>query len=106
VLGPTELAGLHAGPKLGDLVAEAQAPWSFAQADLAAGTLKAAHGSRAELDVPVYLSGAGIRRNKPTQPRLIDVAPTISALLGIPCPAQAQGRPLSEAFSSPASCPA
>ena len=106
VLGSTELDGLHAGPKLGDLVAEARPPWSFAKADLPAGTLKAAHGSRAELDVPLYLAGAGVRRTKPSQPRIIDVAPTISALLGMPCPAQAQGRPLSETFTSPAACPA
>jgi hypothetical protein len=104
VLGPTELAGLHAGPKLGDLVAEARPPWSFAKADLPAGALKAAHGSRAELDVPLYLAGAGVRKTKPSQPRIVDVAPTISALLGVPCPAQAQGRPLSEAFTSPAQC--
>ena len=40
----------------------------------------------------------------PTSPGLVDVAPTIAALLHAPCPANAQGRALTEAFSGPAAC--
>ncbi len=104
VLGQTELDALHAGSKLGDLVVEAQPPWSFAKADLPAGAEKGAHGSQAELDVPLLLSGAGIDSTRPATPGLVDVAPTIAALLHAPCPAQAQGRALTEAFTAPAAC--
>ena len=104
VLGQPELEALHAGSKLGDLVVEAQPPWSFAKADLPAGAEKGAHGSQAELDVPLLLSGAGIAGTRPTAPGLVDVAPTIAALLHAPCPAQAQGRALTEAFTAPAAC--
>jgi hypothetical protein len=103
VLGATELAALHAGSKVGDLVVEARPPWSFAMGDVANGE-KAAHGSQAELNVPLLLSGAGVSRTAPTNPRLVDVAPTIAALLHAPCPKQAQGRPLLEALSAPAAC--
>ena len=103
VLGPSDLAGLHAGPKLGDLVVEAQPPWSFAMNDVSSGE-KGAHGSRAELGVPLLLSGAGIGPTPPTSPGLVDVAPTTAALLHAPCPANAQGRALTEAFSGPAAC--
>ena len=104
VLGQPERETLHAGPKLGDLVVEAQPPWSFAKADLTAGAEKGAHGSQAELDVPLLLSGAGIGSTRPAAPGLVDIAPTIAALLHAPCPAQAQGRALTEAFTAPASC--
>jgi len=104
VLGQPELDALHAGSKLGDLVVEAQPPWSFAKADLPAGAEKGAHGSQAELDVPLLLSGAGIGSTRPASPGLVDVAPTIAALLHAPCPAQAQGRALTEAFTAPAAC--
>lgn len=105
VFDQSGLATLRASPKLGDLVAQVRQPWSFAKADTAAGTQKASHGATTELDVPLYMSGAGISRTKPSNPGLVDVAPTISALLGIPCPANAQGRALRESFSSSASCP-
>ena len=104
VLGRPELDVLHAGSKLGDLVVEAQPPWSFAKADLPAGAEKAAHGSQAELDVPLLLSGAGIGTTRPVSPGLVDIASTIAALLHAPCPAQAQGRALTEAFTAPAAC--
>jgi hypothetical protein len=103
VLGPAELSALHAGPKLGDLVVEAKPPWSFAMADVASGE-KGAHGSQAELSVPLLLSGAGIGGTAPSGPGLVDVAPTIAALLHAPCPANAQGRALTETFSAPAAC--
>ena len=104
VLAPSDYSTLHASSKLGYLVAEARLPWSFAKTGALRGTQKASHGSRAELDIPLYLAGKGINRIKPHNPGLVDVAPTIAALLGIPCPAGAQGRVLKESFTSSASC--
>jgi arylsulfatase A-like enzyme len=104
VLGPTELAGLHASPELGDLVLEAEPPWSFARNNPPTGQVRAAHGSRAELEMPLLLSGTGITSTPPATPGLVDVAPTIAALLGAPCPADAQGRPLSESLAFAAGC--
>jgi arylsulfatase A-like enzyme len=104
VLGPADLAALHASPKLGDLVLEARPPWSFAKADLPPGLVEGAHGSEDELDVPLVLAGAGVGTSPPAGPGLVDVAPTIAALLGAPCPAQAQGRPLAESLLGPAGC--
>jgi Type I phosphodiesterase / nucleotide pyrophosphatase/Laminin B (Domain IV) len=95
---------LRASPKLGDLVAEVRLPYSFAMEDTLPGTQRASHGSRAEQDTPLYLAGKGISHTKPNNPVLVDVAPTIAALLGIPCPAGAQGRVLKESFTSSASC--
>ena len=105
VLGAPELTALHASLKLGDLVVEARPPWSFAKADLAAGTYKGAHGSENEFNIPLILAGAGIAQGQAaTGSGLVDVAPTISALLDAPCPFGTQGRPLTETFTSSASC--
>jgi arylsulfatase A-like enzyme len=106
VLGPSDLTALHASPALGDLVVEAQPPYSFAKptAEPPPGSEKGAHGSQAELPVPLLLSGAGINRTVPSPAGLVDVAPTIAALLHAPCPGQAQGRALTEAFTAPAAC--
>ena len=47
--------------------------------------------------VPLLVAGAGVRAGGvPRKPKLVDVAPTISALLGARPPADAQGRVLSE----------
>ncbi|MFC4006893.1 alkaline phosphatase family protein [Nonomuraea purpurea] len=95
VLDDRALRSLHAGDKLGDLVAEARPPWGFALAEPPAGQWRGSHGSLGEIKVPLLLSGAGIRPGiRPHRPRLIDVAPTIAALLGTRPPAQAQGRDL------------
>ncbi|WP_146104098.1 alkaline phosphatase family protein [Nonomuraea solani] len=95
VLDDRTLTSLHAGGKLGDLVAEARPPWGFALGEPPSGRWGGAHGSLREIKVPLLLSGAGIRPGlRPHRPRLIDVAPTIAALLGTRPPAQAQGRDL------------
>lgn len=99
VLDESEHRALRASDKLGDLTAEAQPPYGFALSEPPAGEQRGSHGSRAELPVPLLLSGAGIRRGvKPLSPVLVDVAPTIAALLGTRAPAQAQGRALREAL--------
>lgn len=99
VLDEADLDALRASDKLGDLIAEAQPPYAFALSEPPVGEWRGSHGSRAELDVPLVLSGAGVRRGAPpVDPVVVDVAPTIAALLGIRPPAQAQGRVLVEAL--------
>lgn len=89
---------LHSADRVGDFVLEAEPPWSFAPA--ADGREHGFHGSSAELEVPLVLSGAGFAPGRPpVAPRLIDVAPTVAALLGADPPAQAQGRVLEEALA-------
>lgn len=52
------------------------------------------------LDVPFILAGAGVEPGVTlTGARLIDVAPTVAALLGIPPPADALGHALTEALA-------
>jgi hypothetical protein len=47
--------------------------------------------------VPLVLAGAGIARGAVARdPQLIDVAPTVAALLGVPAPGHAEGRALVE----------
>jgi len=47
--------------------------------------------------VPLILAGAGIRTGAtPSEPRLIDIAPTVAALLGVPAPGHGLGRTLAE----------
>ncbi len=49
------------------------------------------------MNVPLVAAGAGIRRGSdPVEARLIDIAPTVSALLGIPAPGHGLGRTLVE----------
>lgn len=99
VLNDSDLDALRASDKLGDLIAEAQPPYAFATSEPPAGEWRGGHGSRAELAVPLVLSGAGVRRDTaPASPVLVDVAPTIAALLGVRAPAHAQGRVLGEAL--------
>jgi predicted AlkP superfamily pyrophosphatase or phosphodiesterase len=99
VLDEADLRRLHASDKLGDLVAEARPPHGFTEETLPTGEQRGAHGSQAEMNVPFYLAGAGIERGaRLHRPGLVDVAPTIAALLGARAPANAQGRALREAF--------
>jgi predicted AlkP superfamily phosphohydrolase/phosphomutase len=49
-----------------------------------------------------YLAGPGVRRGAKVPPiRHIDIAPTLAHLLGIPAPAQAEGRVVTEALEEP-----
>ena len=52
------------------------------------------------LQIPLVLVGRGIREGFAGSARQVDVAPTIAALLGLPIPAGAEGRPLMEAFET------
>ena len=97
VIGPDELRALHASKDEGDVIAEAAVPFAFAQSEPPPGQWRGAHGSLAERRVPLLFAGAAIRPGAaPDDPRLVDLAPTITTLLGVPAPDQTQGRPLRE----------
>ncbi len=100
VLDKTGLRALRASDRLGDLVVEADSPWAFALPDSNDnGASRGAHGSTQEMAVPLLLSGAGVRWDAaPRDAGIIDVAPTICALLNTRPPADAQGRVLSESL--------
>jgi hypothetical protein len=60
------------------------------------------HGGRERevSHVPLILAGAGVvPGHRPNDARLVDVAPTIAALLGIAAPRQAEGRALVESLA-------
>ncbi|MFI1195039.1 alkaline phosphatase family protein [Micromonospora sp. NPDC020750] len=86
-----DLRRMNASDKLGDLVVEPVEPYHLST--LTDGAPRASHGALPEAHVPMVLSGAGIRRDVPLRNvGLVDVAATISALLGVQPPATSQGR--------------
>lgn len=54
------------------------------------------------LHVPLVMVGKAIRQGAYPERLQADIAPTLAALLGIPIPVHAQGRPLLEALDAPA----
>lgn len=106
VVEPDELEELRAAVSLeGDFVIEAAKPYGFAAADLPEGEERGAHSALAEIDAPIILAGAGICRGAElSDAGLVDIAPTVAALLGADPPANAQGRVLAEAIHGP-ECP-
>lgn len=87
---------MHMSPNYGDLLVEPEPGWSFGPAP---ATPAGRHGSTTELHVPLVLAGAGVRPgHEPRDPRHIDIAPTISALLGYAPPSGSEGRVLREAL--------
>lgn len=88
---------LRAGDKTGQLVVDALEPYHFStNMD---GRDRASHGGVDEAEVPLIIAGAGVRPGTDLHnSRLIDVAPTISALLGVAPPNHAEGRVLREAL--------
>ncbi|MFJ5899321.1 alkaline phosphatase family protein [Streptomyces sp. NPDC093064] len=93
----SDLAALHASPFMGDLVAEPVAGWSFGVDD--PDGPRGYHGRTGEMQAGLLLAGRGLLPGvPPVQARHVDIAPTIAALLGIPAPAQAEGRILTEAL--------
>ncbi len=100
VLGAAELETLRTSDKLGDFVIEAKTPWGFRLPEPEEGTSRGAHGSVREMRLPLLIAGAGVRTGAgPKDAKLVDVAPTIAALLGVRPPADAQGRVLTESLS-------
>lgn len=97
VLDATGQEDLRASDKLGDFVVEAREPWGFAFTEPEEGASRGGHGSTREMRIPLLISGAGVRAGAASKDaRLVDVAPTIAALLGVRPPADAQGRVLGE----------
>lgn len=103
VFDRTELDGMRASGKLGDLVAEAEPPYGFALGEPEEGEWRASHGSTRELEVPFLVSGAGFRPVALEEPSVVDVVPTIAALLGADPPENADGRVLREVMLPPGS---
>ncbi len=100
---PTE-SELSAQPakvlQLGDFAVETKAPWGFKRPEPEEGTSRGAHGSTREMQVPLLIAGAGVRVGAvPKDAKLVDVAPTIAALLGVRPPVDAQGRALAESLN-------
>ncbi|MFC8797418.1 alkaline phosphatase family protein [Promicromonospora sp. NPDC057138] len=96
VFDKTDQARMHMSPSYGDLLVEPKPGWSFGAtpADPAGR-----HGATTELHVPLVLAGAGVLPGAhPSNPRHIDVAPTISALLGYAPPSGSEGRALRESL--------
>lgn len=88
---------LRAGDKAGQLVVDALEPYHFSTT--MDGRDRASHGGADEAEVPLIIAGAGVRPGTELRnSRLIDVAPTISALLGVAPPNHAEGRVLREAL--------
>jgi arylsulfatase A-like enzyme len=97
VLDAADFEAFHASDKLGDFVVEARAPWGFGLPGPEERAPRGGHGSTLEMRVPLLISGAGVRVGAmPRVAGLVDVAPTIAALLGVRPPADAQGRALDE----------
>lgn len=96
VYDEADQARMRMSPRYGELVVEPEPGWSFGATPAGpAGR----HGASTELDVAFALAGAGVRPGAvPSDPRHVDVAPTIAALLGIAPPSGAQGRALEEAL--------
>jgi hypothetical protein len=66
-------------------------------------TQRSSHGTphRYDTHVPFVLYGRGVRAGSYRAPvSTIDIAPTMAALLGIPAPAQAEGRVLTEGLAT------
>ncbi|WP_369374998.1 alkaline phosphatase family protein [Promicromonospora sp. Populi] len=96
VFNKTDQRRLHMSPNHGDLLVEPAPGWSFGATPAdAAGR----HGATTELRIPLVLAGAGVQPGAhPYRPRHIDIAPTISALLGYSPPSASEGRVLREAL--------
>jgi 2',3'-cyclic-nucleotide 2'-phosphodiesterase (5'-nucleotidase family)/predicted AlkP superfamily phosphohydrolase/phosphomutase len=110
--GPDTTADMAHPTRTGDLVVFAYPPYQFDAATPGAlvslSHFFGQHGYVPDVQVmdanvnmraAFLAAGPDIVPNSVTTARTIDVAPTISALMGIPMPQQAQGRPLTEILS-------
>ena len=108
VLSRTELAALGAHALSGDMLIWANPPNHFAAHGVYYG-IRANHDTRHPSSAHVFMAmgGAGINQgvevSAPTP--IIDVAPTISQLLGIDAPLNSSGKILWEALSTSAEAP-
>ncbi|HEY9290118.1 MAG TPA: alkaline phosphatase family protein [Microlunatus sp.] len=98
VLTKADQARLRMAPQYGQLVLELAEPYALTTAPPAEGS-DGRHGSRAELHVPLIMSGRRIRPgSKPRTPHHVDLAATMSAILGVDPPAASEGRVLRESL--------
>ena len=101
VLDQSDFEAFRASEKIGDFVLEARAPWGFGPPGPDEGSPRGGHGSTREMRVPLLIAGAGVRAGGVArEPELVDVAPTIAALLSARPPADAQGRALDELLNA------
>lgn len=93
-----ELDKLHAGDRVGDFALSSLGPYHLStEIDRPPG---GGHSGIEELRVPFIIAGYGIRRGvEAKRPEIVDIVPTIAALLDIRKPANAQGRVLEEVFT-------
>lgn len=65
---------------------------------------KGGHGGEEPevIGAPFAMAGPGVRRSEPIESRIVDIAPTVSVLLGLPIPANSQGSVLWGALDVPA----
>jgi arylsulfatase A-like enzyme len=87
---------MRMSPNYGELIVEPEPGWTLGASRT---TPAGQHGTTNDLRVPLVIAGAGVRPGAaPRNPRHVDVAPTVAALLGIEPPSGVQGRPLTEAL--------
>ncbi|MFC7328926.1 alkaline phosphatase family protein [Marinactinospora rubrisoli] len=99
VYNRTELDAMGASADEGDFAIEAVPPYAFIDPAAVDGLPRGGHASAREARAPLGFAGAGIGVGRPLEsPQLVDVAPTVSHLLGVEPPADAQGRVLLEAL--------
>lgn len=98
VLTEADQAELRMAPQYGQLVLEFEEPYALAAAPPPEGS-DGRHGSRSEMAVPLIMAGKAIKPGaKPRDPRHIDLAATMSAILGVDPPAASEGRVLRESL--------
>ncbi|WP_404385704.1 alkaline phosphatase family protein [Knoellia locipacati] len=98
VFTKADQASMRMAPQYGQLVVETREPYALFVTAPGEGS-DGRHGGRSELDVPLVLSGHRVRPGvQPRSPRHIDLAATISHLLGAEPPAANEGRVLREAL--------
>lgn len=97
VLSREELDAMGVHPLQGDFVIETEPPYAFFPSTTP--DMRGTHSSTTEMFVPLILYGAGIKSSSVVAGgRSLDIAPTISYLLGVPAPSSSEGTVLFEAL--------
>ncbi|MCI0518835.1 MAG: alkaline phosphatase family protein [Chloroflexi bacterium] len=107
--GPRDPRWKEAAARVDGMIAETAARLDLTQDTLLVlsdhGQIDAGgHGGpeRSVVTEPFIFAGAGVRQGEYPDLQMVDVAPTMAALLGTNLPASAQGRPLVEMLTLPA----
>ncbi|RCV56298.1 alkaline phosphatase family protein [Marinitenerispora sediminis] len=101
VYNRAELDAMGAAASEGDFAIEAVPPYAFIDPAAVDGLPRGGHASTREALAPLGFAGAGIAVGRSlASPRIVDVAPTVSHLLGAEPPADAQGRVLVEVLEA------